>query len=68
MKIGLKTAAQESIAPMKKMVGLSAPKGFQEASAQGFTLVQLVFAMSFSASITALLILFADGLLPGSLF
>ncbi|KAK7985248.1 hypothetical protein PG996_005510 [Apiospora saccharicola] len=67
MKIGLKTAAEESIAPMKKWKGLSPPKDFQEASAQGFTLVQLIFAMLFSASVSAILVLFADELLPGSL-
>jgi len=68
MKIALKTAAEESIAPMKKWKGLSPPKDFQGSAAQGFTLVQLIFAMLFSASISAVLILFADDLLPGSLF
>lgn len=67
MKIGLKTATEEGIAPMKKMVGLSPPKGPQGPAAQSFTLIQLIFAMLFSASFSAVLVLFYVDLIPGSL-
>ncbi|KAK8016121.1 hypothetical protein PG993_014310, partial [Apiospora rasikravindrae] len=64
MKAGLKAGSEEGIAPIKKMVGMSPPKGYQGAVGQGYTLSQLIFAMLFSASISVVLILFADGLLP----
>lgn len=67
MKAGLKAGSEEGIAPIKKMVGMSPPKGYQGAVGQGYTLSQLIFAMLFSASISVVLILFADGLLPKSI-
>ncbi|KAK7962567.1 uncharacterized protein PG986_003392 [Apiospora aurea] len=67
MKAGLKAGSEESIAPIKKMVGISPPEGYQGAVGQGFTLSQLIFAMLFSASFSVVIVLFADGLSPRSI-
>ncbi|KAK8851720.1 hypothetical protein PGQ11_014199 [Apiospora arundinis] len=64
MKVGLKTGSEEGIAPMKKMVGQPPPKSYQGVAGRGFTFFQLIFAMLFSASLSAVLILFAEELLP----
>jgi hypothetical protein len=57
MKIGQKTSKEESIVPLKKMVGTAVPKRYRK-PVDGFSLGQLLLAVILSVVATAFLVLY----------
>lgn len=65
MKIGLKTGQEESIVPLKKMVGDAAPREYKK-PVDGFSLNQLLLAVILSTLITAFSVLYGVQLTRGA--
>lgn len=57
MQRGQKTFKEEGIVPLKKMVGPAAPKSYRK-PVDGFTLGQLLLAITFSALFSAFFVLY----------